>query len=522
MKKREGIIQQFSSFLSLKNDYQNFNFVWQVDLDLERHINSLTQSEPDAQEEYWARYFLKNLRDILQEELLKVSSQTEEKQNFFVSISSSRKLSKSFLRAERHLCAYLQEACLWAARKSYQRFKFIQHKYPLEEYFQIANSAILPPEKLLKNFDFERSQSNIEGYAKTAIIRFISNTIYQKDLEGKREKFSNYGLLKDVTKKEMQEALTRKGINQSRVSSYCLAWQCLDQIYQPNQRQGSRSLEAPSTECFQKIALLYNQQCNQLGFLEVSASKDRIQEILEICIQAARDYRTKSFLPLENYENLTDSQHTALDNLVQEEEWQQVNSLISSLFSAITKTGQIMLILWLGLNLTQTEMAVVLKNKYPELQKQYQVARQLARYNKILLKDFINESQKIYSDICLNGEKDIEIIKESLDECLQLHCQKICKSALDKITQEWQIEGKIVALQFGLTNKEKIDQKLVNPPFKVSFSINEGSKNLRQAFMYQLEIDMGLPKDSLVVVSNKLADFVDEWLKDNFLIRTRN
>ncbi|MEH2002718.1 MAG: sigma-70 family RNA polymerase sigma factor [Nostoc sp.] len=522
MKKREGIIQQFSSFLSLRNDQKNCNFVWQVDVDLERDISSLTQLEPDAKEEYWARYFLKILREVSQEELLKICSQTENKQKFRVSTSSAEKISKSSSRAEKHLSAYLQEACLWAARKSYQRFKFIQHKYPLEEYFQIANSAIFPPAKLLKSFDFERSQSNIEGYAKTSIIRFISNTIYQKDLEGKREKFSNYGLLKDLTKKEMQEALTIRGINQNLVNLYCLTWQCLEEIYQPNQRQGSRSLETPSAECFQAIASLYNERCNQLGFMETPVSKDRIQEILEICIQAARDYRTKSFLPLENYENLTDSRYTALDNLVQEEEWQQVSSLVSSLFSAISETSQIMLILGLGLNLTQSEMAVVLKNKYPQLQKQYQVARQLAKYNKILLKDFIQESQKFYPEICLHEEKDIEIIKESLDECLQLHCQKICKSTLDKIIQEWQIEGKISVLQLRLTDQEKIDKKLVHPTWKRSISRNEVNENLREAFMYQLEIDMGLPKNSLVVVSNKLAIFVDEWLKDNFFIRTRN
>jgi hypothetical protein len=522
MKKREGIIQQFSTFLSLKNANINFNFVWQSDVLLERHISSLTQLEPDAKEEYWARYFLKILREISQEELLNICSQTEDKQKFRVSTSPVEKILNSSSRAEKHLSAYLQEACLWAARKSSQRFKSIQHKYPLEEYFQIANSAIFPPAKLFKNFNLNYSQSNIEGYAKTSIIRFISNTIYQKDLEGKREKFSNYGLLKDLTKKEMQEALTIKGINQNCVSLYCLAWQCLEQIYQPNQRQGSRSLETPSVECFQAITSLYNERCNQLGFIETPVSKDRIQEILEICIQAARDYRTKSFLPLENYENLTDSRYTALDNLVQEEEWQQVNSLVSSLFSAILETGQIMLILWLGLNLTQTEMAVVLKNKYPELQKQYQVARQLAKYNKILLKDFIKESQKIYPESCLNEDKDIEIIKESLDECLQLHCQKFCKSALDKITQEWQVEGKIGFLELGLTDKEKIDKKLVHPDLRGSLSRNEVNENLREAFMYQLEIDVGLPKNSLVVVSNKLADFVDEWLKDNFLIRTRN
>ncbi|MEH2200004.1 sigma-70 family RNA polymerase sigma factor [Nostoc sp.] len=522
MKKRESIIEQFSSFLSLRNDHKNFNFVWQVDGELERDISSLTQLEPDAKEEYWARYFLKILREVSPEELLKICSQTENKQKLRVSTLSAEKISNSSSRAEKHLSAYLQEACLWAARKSYQRFKFIQHKYPLEEYFQIANYAIFPPAKLLKNFNLNYSQSNIEGYAKTSIIRFISNTIYQKDLEGKREKFSNYGLLKDLTKKDMQEALTIKGINQNRVSLYCLVWQCLEQIYQPNQRQGSRSLETPSAECFQAIASLYNERCNQLGFMETPVSKDRIQEILEICIQAARDYRTKSFLPLENYENLTDSRYTALDNLVQEEEWQQVSSLISSLFLTISETSQIMLILWLGLNLTQSEIAVVLKNKYPEFQKQYQVARQLARYNKILLKDFIKESQKIYPEICLNDEKDIKIIKESLDECLQSHCQKLCNSALDKITQEWHIEGKIFFLQLGLTDQEKIDKKLEHPTLKVSLSINELNENLREAFMYQLEKDMGLPKNSLVVVSNKLANFVDEWLKDKFFIRTRN
>ncbi|MEH2184295.1 sigma-70 family RNA polymerase sigma factor [Nostoc sp.] len=478
MNKREGIVQKFSSFLSLRNDNKSFNFIWKPDLDLERNISFLTQSEPDAKEEYWARYFLKILRNILEEESLKVSSETEKKEN----------LSKSFLRAEKHLCAYLQETCLWAARKSYQRFKFIQHKYPLEEYFQIANSAIYPPVKIFKSFNFDYHQTNIEGYAKTAVVRFISNTIYQKDLEGKREKFSNYGLLKDLTRKEMQEALVIKGINHNRVSLYCLAWQCLDEIYQPNQKQGSRSLETPTAQCFQGIASLYNERYKQLGFMEAPVSKDKIQEILEICIQAARDYRTKLFLPLEDYNNLSDSQHTALDNLVQEEEWQQVNSLVASLFSAIPETGQTMLILWLGLNLTQTEMAGVLKNKYPELQKQYQVARQLARYKKVILQDFINEANKIYPEICLNDEKDIEIIKTSLDECLQSHCQKLCKFILDKITQESQVESETSNLQH----------------------------TLKEAFISQLEIDIGLPTNSLSAVSNKLADFVDQWLKNKF------
>ncbi|MEH2071570.1 MAG: sigma-70 family RNA polymerase sigma factor [Nostoc sp.] len=512
MKQRESIIQQFSTFLSLKNNYKTSNFIWQTDVELERNISSLVQSEPDAKKEYWARYFLKIIKNILHDDLVIASLQSEDKPKNYISISSSEKSSKSYSRAEKHLCAYLQEACLWAARKSFQRFKSIQHKYPLEEYFQIANSAIYPPAKLLKNFNLDYVKTNIEGYAKTAIIRFISNTIYQKDLEGKREKFSNYGLLKDLTKKEIQEALIIKGINQNRVKLYCLAWQCLDEIYQPNQKQGNRSLETPSTEYFQNITLLYNERCNQLGFLEAPVSKDKIQEILEFCIQAARDYRTKHFLPLEDYNNLTDSQHSALDNLVQEEEWQQINLLVLNLFSAIPETGQIMLRLWLGLNFTQTEIAAVLKNKYPEMQKQYQVARQLAKYNKVLLKDFINESQKIYLEVCFNDEKDIERIKTSLAECLQQHCQQVSKNILNKIAQQWQVKGEISTLEFGLMNKDFGQNTL-----KSSSNINNLNKLLKTAFIEQLEIDMGLPTNSLVPVSNKLADFVDEWLKDNFI-----
>lgn len=174
-----------------------------------------------------------------------------------------------------------------------------------------------------------------------------------------------------------------------------------------------------------------------------------------------------------------------------------------------------MLILSLGLNLTQTEMAVVLKNKYPEIQKQYQVARQLARHNKILLKEFISESKKIYPEICLNEEKDIEIIKHSLEECLQIHCQQLCKYVLDKITKEWQVKSQINILQLELIDKEKTDKNIGGSILKVSPNRNEVNNILKEAFMYQLEIDMGLPTDLLALVSNKLADFVDEWLKDN-------
>jgi DNA-directed RNA polymerase specialized sigma subunit len=62
---------------------------------------------------------------------------------------------------------------------------------------------------------------------------------------------------------------------------------------------------------------------------------------------------------------------TSWDIIIQEEEWEQVQKIVSELFADLSEMGQTLLKLWQGLSLTQTEIATVLKNQYPELQKQY-------------------------------------------------------------------------------------------------------------------------------------------------------
>ena len=203
------------------------------------------------------------------------------------------------IKIEKHLSAYLQETCIWAAQKTQQKFKFLRHKYPIEEYFQIACSFANLPAKLFKNFNLDHPHSNLEGYAKTAILRLIRDKIYQQDIEAKRLKFSEHGLLKDLTNKELQEALASRGINQSQIDLYKLAWQCFDEIYQVKQTFSSQSLEPPNQEDLQQITSCYNQRLKNLDFPATPVDEEKIKEMLQICIQAARDYRTKNFLPLE-------------------------------------------------------------------------------------------------------------------------------------------------------------------------------------------------------------------------------
>ena len=174
MKQREQIVQKFSTFLSFGDRGSTCQSMWQADPQLERHMKSLVQSDPEAKEEFWARYFLKQLRDGYQtESSTKIGDPGNRDTN-------SQALNISIINTSRHLSAYLQEACLWAAHKSYQKFSFLRHKYPLEEYFQIASSIANQPARLLKSYNLEHPRSNIEGYAKIAIWRFVRDKIYQQ------------------------------------------------------------------------------------------------------------------------------------------------------------------------------------------------------------------------------------------------------------------------------------------------------------------------------------------------------
>lgn len=430
-------------------------------------------------------------------------------------------VSPSSSIAARHLSAYLQEACLWASQKNYQKFKFLRHKYPLEEYFQIANSAANPPAKLFKNFNLEHPQTNIEGYAKTALVRFVSNTIYRQDIEAKRDKFSDYGLLKNLSNKELREALTSQGINNNQIPSYCLVWQCLDEIYQPNQNLVNRNFKYPSETQLTQITFRYNQRQNQLNYSRAT-SVEKIQDMLSTCIKAARNYRTKRFLSLEEYDTISDLMPTPWDTLLQEEASEQVQSLIWQLFSNMPEAGQIVLTLLLGLNLTQIEIAAVLKSKYPELQKQYQVTRQLAKYNKNLLKDLANQWQKINPEICLNDDKDIERIKDAMGECLQSLCQKLLYSTLDKIEQQCNHSKKLSTLTYEINLLKQPGVKpLIVDLYEASNMLREIKHNLINFFKQELEINMNLTKKSLDLVEYKIDIVVDEWIKGKLYVANK-
>jgi hypothetical protein len=477
MKKREDMVQKFSTFLSFGDYNSSQKTTWQADLQLERHMKSLVDSDPEAKEEFWTRYFLKSLREVLPQES-----------------SQPMQFTSATLKIERHLSAYLQEACIWAAQKNYQKFNFLRHKYPIQEYFQIACSFANLPAKLFKSFNLDHPHSNLEGYAKTAILRFIRDKIYQQDIEAKRVKFSEHGLLKDLTNKELQEALAARGLKQPQIDLYRLAWQCFDEIYQVKH---DRSLEPPNQEYLKQITSCYNQRLKNLNLPAIPVDEEKIKAMLQICIQAARDYRTKNFLPLEHCEIMSDPAPTLWDTIVQEEEREELQLIVSKLFDAVPEPGQTMLKLWLGLNLTQTEIATVMKNKYPELQKQYQVHRHLSRHTRNLLRDFVTEWNQIHPEFSLNDESDIARVKESFEQCLESHCQRLVYSLLERIVAEG-------------SQSEKRDNK---PNLGLDNLGKEGKRSLSDTLPINLQTILNIPVNSSSSFQDKIANIIEEWLR---------
>jgi hypothetical protein len=504
MEKRENLVHKFSSFICFTGNNHRIQLTWKVDLNLENHMKSKVEADADAKEIFWVQYFIK---------LLLCQEQSDNKNILKLDPKCS------FTTAKQHLSAYLQEACFKAAKDIHKEFNYIRHKYSLEEFFQIANIAASSPLKVLKNFNFERNKINIEAYTKTTFKRFIRNHLYQQDLEARRTKFSNFGLLKDLSAGELTEAFVAQNFSNRQIILYRLAWECFNEIFQPTPNRLNRAL-TPSPSDFTAIATYYNQRCNQLNLPHVPVSDITIQEMLSTCINTARNYRAKQYSSLElKYQSISDPAPPIWDILIQQEEWQQVQVIVDKLFTAMPEVCQIIFQLWQGLNLTQTEMANILKSKYPELQKQYQVARHLKRYTRSILREFAWEWNKINSGIYLNHEQDMESIKSALEQCLQLYCRKMFFSTLDIIFQSMNKKEQInmfyhiksadnlIFQQKGYDLEQQLDSETA-----IKFKLIE-------LFQQELEKTMCLEVNSLKVVHDKIVDVINEWIKlkqDNF------
>ncbi|WP_254173195.1 sigma-70 family RNA polymerase sigma factor [Planktothrix pseudagardhii] len=344
-------------------------------------MKALIQQYPEQDEKFWVQYWLdiaKNGTDSL---------------------------------AARHLCAYLEETCWYAAKVTYREFS--SPDFTESDYWQIARQVASNPVRIFNNYKAELSLPRV--YAQTKLRGAILDVI-RKGQETQRA--SDWGLLRKSSKKALKTALQMAGIGEAQQADYLLAWQGFQEVYKPPAIRRNQPLPAPTDAQLTAIADYYNQQRSPAS--AVNAIK--IQEMLEICIKVVRKKHTIELQSLDADNRALECEVTDYSEVQQRqqetdsEQWEQITRVLSHAIASLPPTARQMLILEHGLiGLNQTEIGRAFGIK------QYKVSRQLSRHKRPLLEVLAKWSEN-QGGITLDVEK-IDALSQHLDSWLNWYCQ---------------------------------------------------------------------------------------------------
>jgi RNA polymerase sigma factor (sigma-70 family) len=389
----------FSTFIQFVDDQFHS---WMTDGRLRRSIQAslrqVAQADLEAASEtFWMLYWYRAWR----------SSQ-----------SQSNKLALG------HLSAYLQETCYWAARKITAQITGTQHR--LSDCFQIA-IASLP--KVLQRYDPNQGAS-LKAYASISFSNTIRDSLRQ---QGEADRRTDWGLLRKVSGRRLQEALESAGLSANMISVYRLAWQCFKTFCGPVMSPMTRQLPAPDADTWKAIANFYNsQRLTQLSIDAPEATPKMIEHWLKTCARYVRSYLHPSVTSLnftqsddnpgELLDQLSDDQPYPLAMLIAEEtgferkaQQAQVDDVLIDAINQLDEQVQQLIKLYSSGTLTQQQLATQLGMR------QYTVSRRLTSAKESLLRSLAVWSQEtLHIDLTPTVLKDMSII---LEEWLQARYQ---------------------------------------------------------------------------------------------------
>lgn len=552
------IIREFSTFCVLEDRNGRKVPVLRADRELERLIASLVNDAAlRVNKDAWARYFLLvarqndpqrraslsssapsdcRLQDIIKRLVELAPEPNQDIQVVHLQIFARQNDTRvaNFLNnpvsfSEKLLSAHLQKTCWYAAKEFYEKriqFSNLRYQYPLEECLQIASLRAIAPINLLKNFNFEYRRTTIKSYAEQKLWGVISDTIRAQNLEAKTKSFSDDGLLKSLAKRELIEALKLTDQN-LEITCYCLALQCYKEIYQPKQISQNQ-LSPPTREQLQQIASRYNQRRQEFNISE-SVSSDNIQAMLKTCVQVVRAYRrSDSFIGRlhdDSSYSITNPWDILIQNeetLLQKVEMEQVSSIITKAFAELPDVAQKTLKLWFGLELTQSDILLVL-GQLLGLKKQYEVSRRIKQYKKPVIKALIQElsvkSPKIFQPKNMT-DKIISQMQEPIDDYLTQYCKNLLYPVLKNRLGLFSHNEKLL---LSLHCRQHLQEQQIASQLQIPASeLNTEILKLKQFLQAILKQWVEKTLDVNFMLCNsaeqKIAIFVNEWLQNNAVL----
>ncbi|MDJ0732613.1 MAG: hypothetical protein QNJ47_00775 [Nostocaceae cyanobacterium] len=483
----------------------------------------LVDSHSDKTEDDWARHFLKML--IQSPKVYQILWRYKKSENLYATYVFLLFFANLFL------IYYLQLTCFYAAREVHKKLMQspnINLHYPLEDCFMSAIEVALKPASLLRGFAFN-STSSLQTYAQIAISRNIKNKLV-RELKSKSIKLSDNGLLRNINQAQLEKALHAYGISTTEIIKYCLAWQTFKdvfaQLYPPTNSDGSRSHKPPTTalnsEQLSQIATRYNQQIQRLKISESKVNVQIIQNMLDTCVQAVRNFQTQRLVSIEESSNFTELSSESVDIMILEEQQQELSKIrevILEKFQEIDVNYQKSILLWLGLEISQNDFLLLLN-----LSKQYQVTRYFQRCLKKIMKSFTqyyiqnhlnrNPTAKEIEHLCRDNLNEIKeylsiYSKQYFSEILvQIVPKNISQTDKRRLIQYLDVVNQYIKQR---TKDDNIKESLNDARSQAQNSISK----IQQQFSRLVEIQLELQLQQFRSAEEKIGIFIDVWLRKN-------
>ncbi len=469
MKKRENLVEKFSTFLKFTDRSGSLILTWETDPKLATNMQRLCDSDPEATENFWAQYWLK--------EVLKENPEP---------------------LAHLHLSAYLEDSCCGAA---YQTEKSAKPDFTWMDCFQIARMSATQPRKILANYQ-SKHNSSIKTYAQLKLTTEILDVVR---MGVEKQKYTDAALLRSLTKTFLKNSL-KAGLKEQELSPYILAWQSFKEIYTPTKAVGKKGLEWPTRKQLEAIADYYNKFRPSHPLSNPISSQD-IDLLLKTCVEAVRNYTSPSVSSLDEADIDIPASHDEWEKIeLEQSEWEQIRTVLSNVFSALTNNEQKMLELEYGLRITQSDIGKAFNIK------QYQVHRQLHRNTRQFLKAVIEWSKK---DVYTNAEQ-INLLATEIESWLKWYCESLLHEFLREILiQHLRDEIQVLRLYYGQKLPlQTVAKQLAISESRVTERLEHVTQYLHAKLASQVQINLPIALNSLNSANKRITSVIDAWIKN--------
>lgn len=495
VEERENLVEQFSTFLDFQQGGKQLVCCWRSPYNLlTNHIEWMAKNYPQGDGEFWAKYWLRGclvcgdgMRAIA------INQPSKQTDGFFYFLIFAYFLAKS------HFSAYLEEVCYSTAFYLAKDFNWhgIEKQELFGEFFLIARKIAASPEKTFRSYNLGHPKcSKVTAWAELKIKAAIREYLIEQNLMRVVDKYSDWGLLRNFSKKQIKECLQHRGLVGLDIKRCLLALQTFLEIYVPKKPKGK--LLPPTDKewkgIFERFARLSDRHN-----LPPAANRQEVENLLKTCVDALR--APDSPICQKSEEKIEPKNR---------EVFQLLNPILAPAYEKLPPESQLMLKLWYGLRLNQKDIGKVFGIK------QHTVSRYKDKQKQPLFFALLQwlKLQKRAEDLT---EEESGKMEEMLDEWLRDYSwqffSEILQSLMLKIDPD---DANWLSRRYGkgkLTATKAIARQFKTSDYEVKKALKRAETDLENSFKAWLETLLDFPVASLGSSDRRVKKLVASWLR---------